>query len=275
MLELRGERAVLGHRRPAVGEDLHLGPAGVDHRLDGEEHPFAQQGAVLGLAEMKDRWGIVEDPPDAVTAEIAHHGEALRLGMGLDRGADGADTRTRPHRLDALHHRLEGDVDEAARFQRNLLAEEEHAAGIAMPAVEDHRHVDVEDVAVHQAPVAGDAVADDVVQRGADGAREAAVVERRRDCVVIDDEAVAEPVELVGGDARLDVRRDEVERGGGEGPGLAHAREILGAVDLDPPLVVLRAGRRRHLRPQQVELHPRPQARNSRQRTESRPSATP
>ena len=81
--------------------------------------------------------------------------------------------------------------------------------------------------------VAGNAVADDVVDRGADRLREAAIVERRRHRAVADDEVVAQPVQLAGGDAGLHVGRDEVERLGGEPAGLAHAVEGLGAVDLD------------------------------------------
>src|SRR5262245_38223614 len=38
VLELCGEGAVAGHRGPAVGEDLHMRAAQIDHRLDREEH---------------------------------------------------------------------------------------------------------------------------------------------------------------------------------------------------------------------------------------------
>ena len=44
----------------------------------------------------------------------------------------------------------------------------------------------------------------------------AAVVERRRDRIVVDDEFVAQPVELAGGHARPDIGGDEVERLGRE-----------------------------------------------------------
>ena len=54
-----------------------------------------------------------------------------------------------------------------------------------------------------QLPVAGDAVADDMVDRGADRFREAAVVQRRRDARRGRGEMVAQLVELAGGDAGL------------------------------------------------------------------------
>ena len=50
MLELRRERLVAGHRRPVVGENLGLGAAEVDHRLNGEEHAGLQRGAGAGAA---------------------------------------------------------------------------------------------------------------------------------------------------------------------------------------------------------------------------------
>ncbi len=99
--------------------------------------------------------------------------------------------------LDAAQHRLVGDVDQPLRLHADL-ADAVHPAGIAVPAVEDGGDVDVDDVAVLQPLVARNAVADDVIDRGADRLREAAIVERRRDRAVIADELVAQPVELVG-----------------------------------------------------------------------------
>jgi hypothetical protein len=66
-------------------------------------------------------------------------------------------------------------------------------------------------------------VADDVVDRGADGLGEAAVVEvRGYGLLYLHDMVVAEAVEFVGGDARLDVIADHVEDLGGQAAGLAH-----------------------------------------------------
>ena len=49
-----------------------------------------------------------------------------------------------------------------------------------MEAVEVNRDVDVDDVTVSQGSIVRNAVTDDVVDRGADGLREASVVQRRR-----------------------------------------------------------------------------------------------
>ncbi len=177
----------------------------------------------------------MEDPPEPVAAEVAHHREALVLSEGLDRMADVADGGARAHHLDATHHRLVGDVDQLAGLERDAVADREHPAGIAMPAAQDGGDVDVDDVAVLEALVARDAVAHHVVDRGADRFREAAIAQRCRYRLAPDDELVAQPVELAGRDPGHDVRGDEVERLGGQAAGLVHVGEGLGAVELDHP----------------------------------------
>src|SRR5690606_41451135 len=109
-----------------------------------------------------------------------------------------------------------------------------HAAGVAVPAVEDHGDVDVEDVARGQhLPLVGDAVADDVVDRGANALGEAAIAERRRYRAMADDEVVAQPVELAGGGAGAHMWADEIERGRGQMPGPAHAFQLARVVQVN------------------------------------------
>src|SRR5713101_8417644 len=66
VLELRRERAALGDGGPAVAEDLHLPAAGIDHRLDREDHALAHHRALVGRAEIGERGRVVEDAADAV-----------------------------------------------------------------------------------------------------------------------------------------------------------------------------------------------------------------
>ena len=79
VLELRRQRAVARHRRPAVGQHLHVRPAEVDHRLDGEEHAGLEHDALAGLAEVQDVGPVVEHAAEAVAAEVAHDAAALAL----------------------------------------------------------------------------------------------------------------------------------------------------------------------------------------------------
>ena len=54
---------------------------------------------------------------------------------------------------------------------------------------------------------------------------------------MIDDEAMTQPVEPVGGDTGLHIRRDEIEHLGGEPPRLAHAGKAVRPVQADLALV--------------------------------------
>ena len=101
MLELGRQRAVAGDRGPAVVEDLHVGSAKVDHRLDGEEHARLELGAGAGTAGVDDLGAVVEDAADAVAAEIADDAVAIGLGMALDGIGDVAEMIAGPGLLDA------------------------------------------------------------------------------------------------------------------------------------------------------------------------------
>ena len=185
VLELRRQRAVARHRGPAVGQHLHMRAAEIDHRLDGEEHAGPQHDAFAGRGRRARCWARRGTAAEAVAAEVAHHAHVLRLDEGLDRGADVAGGGARPDHGDAAHHGLIGDLDQPLGAARDF-ADRVHAAGIAVPAVEDQRHVDVDDVAVLQRLVVGDAVADHVVDRGAGRLVVAAIHQRRRQRAVVE-----------------------------------------------------------------------------------------
>src|SRR5271168_3709827 len=88
MLELRRQRTVAGHRGPAVGQNLHMRLAEIDHRLDGEEHAGLERHAFAGPANMDDVRLVVEHASQAMAAEVAHHAHALRLDKTLNGVAD-------------------------------------------------------------------------------------------------------------------------------------------------------------------------------------------
>src|SRR5262249_17486764 len=111
-------------------------------------------------------------------------------------------------------------------------------AGVAVVAVLDDGNVDVEDVSGLQNAVAGNAMTDLMIHRGADRLRERLVagrrvVQRRGDgLLLLDDEVVAQAVELSGRDARLDPVGDEVEHLGGELAGDAHVVDLFGRLQV-------------------------------------------
>src|SRR3546814_16324126 len=95
-----------------------------------------------------------------------------------------------------------------------------------VPTVYDDGDVDVDDVAVFETlVVAWNAVADDVVHRGADRLGEAAIVQWRRNRAARLDEVVAELVQVFRRHPRLHLRGDHVESFRRQAAGTAHAFE--------------------------------------------------
>src|SRR5690606_38845945 len=162
------------------------------------------------------------------------HREALRFGVALDGVADVDHGSALEPLEDASEHGRAGHLDQAPGLQRGL-ADEVHPAGVAVPAVLDDGDVDIDDVALPQhLGLAGDAVADDVVDRGADRRREALVTQVGRDGVLdLDDVVVADPVQLGGADPRLHVRGHDLQHLGGKAAGDAHAFDVLRSLETD------------------------------------------
>ena len=212
-----------------------MGLAQVHHRLDGEEHAGLERRALAAAAVVQDVGAVVEQLADAVAAEVADHRHAGGLDHLLDGIADVAEGVARlDHRQTGLE-RVIGDLDQLLRPGIDL-ADPEHAAGIAMPAVDDDGVVDVDDVALLQNLVAGNAVADDVVDRGADGLLIALVAEAGRQGSVVEGELADAVVQFARGHAGDHPGGDHVQRLTHQTPGRAHALPGLVAL-MDADLV--------------------------------------
>ena len=112
------------------------------------------------------------------------------------------------------------------------VAGEEGGVGVAVDAVEVGGDVDVDDVAVLDHPAVRDAVADHLVDAGAEALGEAAVAERRGVRAVVAEELVADPVELVGRHARGDVGAHQLAGLRGQPARDPHPRDRLLVLDL-------------------------------------------
>ena len=102
--------------------------------------------------------------------------------------------------------------------------------------------------------VVGDAVADDLVDRGAQRLGKALVAQRRRVGAVVEQELVADPVDLVGGDAGGDDRGGRRHGLGGDPAGHPHPLDGLGVLDLGA-VVARRRGPVDVLRPRDGRRH--------------------
>src|SRR5690606_14175052 len=142
---------------------------------------------------------------------------------------------------DAAHQAFIGYVDQPLRLDLRL-AGDIHAAAVAIPAIQDRRHVDIEDIAIFELLRAGDAMTDNMVDGNTDGFRIAAIVERAGDGAARGDKFRADAIQLLRRDAGDDIFGDHVKRLGGQTAGLAHCLERLGTMQLDHAGIALRRG---------------------------------
>ena len=140
--------------------------------------------------------------------------------------------------LDAPPHAFIGYFRQPACLNRGF-ADVEHATGIAVKTVLDHRDIDVNDISGLEFFRPRHPVADDVVDRCADGLRVGLiagrrVVQRRGYRVLhVDHVVVAKRIDFVGGYIGPDVRRNEVQHLGRKTAGDTHFFDFFGGFDGD------------------------------------------
>ena len=163
-----------------------------------------------------------------MAAKFAHHAKAVFLHAFLDGGCHVAQGSPRLDGGKAALHALARDLDELLALLAHL-ANAEHAARVGIVAVEDCGAVYIHDVALMQHVLfAGDAMAHDVVDRGADAFGVALVVEVGGDAAVLCGVLVDPLVDLFGGHAGVDVLAHVVEGTDVDGCRALDALDILG-----------------------------------------------
>ncbi len=196
--------------------------AGIDHRLYRESQPGLKLEAGARSAVMQHLRVFMEYEADAVTAILAYDRAAIGFHIRLDRVTDITEATSRPHGLNTATHSFMGDIGQPPGDDRRL-ADKEHSTGIAMKPVLDNGDVDIDYVPVLQPAVAGDAVANHVVDGGADRFREALVVQWCRHGIqCTHDVLVADAVELAGRYPSPDVRADHIQHLPGQPAGNPH-----------------------------------------------------
>jgi hypothetical protein len=234
VLELGRASPVLGHRRPPVRPDGVVDRAQGQHGLDGERHPRFHDHVVVRIVVVRHDQPRVERPADAVPGEVPHHPVPEPAGVRLDHPADGVQRAARRDRPDTAHHRLVGSLDQQPRFLVHV-AGQEGGVGVAVHAADESGDVNVDDVAVVDQRVVGYPVADDLVQRGAQRLRVAAVAQRAGVGAVADQVVVAHLVQVVGRDARGHSGADRRQRLRGQLARHPHPLDDLGRLDVRLP----------------------------------------
>ena len=133
---------------------------------------------------MKNIRPFVKMAPEPMTAEFPHDTATFRFGELLDRCTDMTGRMTRFHGGDTPLHRLVRHIDKALRLSRNG-PDGEHPTRIPMPTVHDQRHIDIDDVALAQCLGAWNSVTHNMVNRRADGLCVPAIIQRRRNGIVL------------------------------------------------------------------------------------------
>lgn len=214
---------------------------------------------------MGDIWWAVEGRVDTVADVSPDHRAVVGFGVLLNYVAELTEQRARLDFLDCQLQTFPSGFDNTDGVGVGLRAVAYIVClvQIAVVALVVERYVQVDNVAIQQDTLVGNTVADDLVDRGTDGLGEVVVVERRRvglatmsACsaplvmltasikarlhdsthVALDTLLVHDPVDLIGGDARSDSRRRNVENLSCQPADLAHTllRLLVQDIDLVP-----------------------------------------
>src|SRR6185369_17867084 len=133
-----------------------------EHRLDGEDHSFAQLDAPAPPAVVVDLRILVHPAADSVADEVPDDVKPARLRMLLDRGADVTEVTTGTHLLDRqIEAFLRGPHEDIGAI--GDVADADRNGRVADESVEDRSEVEPDDVAFLKLGAVGDAVNDHVV----------------------------------------------------------------------------------------------------------------
>lgn len=169
VLELRRLATIRSNTRPVIRPRLILVRAQRNHRLDSKAHARFRlaNGLVLGVVRNIRR--AMEELVNAVAAVSFHDAAVVGFGEFLDRVAVVAEERAGLDEFDRFFQAVAGGFDDAHAV--GVLRGAADVVGFVQVAVEApvvEGYVDVEDVAVLEGALVGDAVADDFVDGCAD-----------------------------------------------------------------------------------------------------------
>src|SRR5438094_463417 len=205
---------------------------------------------------------------DEVHAHLAadvrpHDREAVPLHVHLDGVRDVGETPARPALLDGLIEALTGDVEQLLHLRRHV-ADGEGERAVRVVPVHDTPEVQADDIALLDAAVGrGNPVHDLLVDRDADGGREAAVALEGRLGAARRDEALHVLVDLERRQARLHEAAQVLDDVGEDMAGRAHQTDLTGRLQLDHARAPAAAPR---MAPRMVSMVPSPGTETSRPR---------
>lgn len=223
MFELCRRPAVFGSDRPPVGfVATGIASSGVDHRFDRKAHAGIQSiDTALSIRKMGNRGIQVELLSESMTDVFPHNGKASPMSLRDDRFADGGDGASRCQGVDRHVHAIEGALRHGLAFL-GYLADQKRFTLIAVPAVDDGGHIDVDDVAFPKLLFAGNAMTDDFVNARAAAFGIVLISQRSGFVAVIESPLRDHLVDFARRDSGLDVRSDVIHQAGVHAAGVTH-----------------------------------------------------
>lgn len=186
---------------------------------------------------------LVETASESMTDVFFDNGEATAMGKGDDGIPDGADGAAWGEGGDGCKEGVESALGDGSSIIGGL-ADEEGFGLIAVPAIDDGRNVDVDDIAFFESIIAGDPVADDFIDAGAAALGVAEVAFGGGDVTGGDGEIVDEGIDFGGGDTGFDEAAYIVHEAGIEFSSHAH-RIPLAMTELEFAVVLKHVHSRR------------------------------
>ena len=152
--------------------------------------------------------------------------------IGLNGMTDIAKRIARFDRLDPFEQGIMGHLDQTFGFARQCTGHI-HPAGIAIPTIDDHGHIDVQNITIFDALISGNTVADHVIDRNTAGVQIAFIANRGRDHPMRRNHIGDHPVNLSRGLPNGDIRNDVIQNGRSDAPSLFHTGKITGLINSD------------------------------------------
>src|SRR5260370_19651157 len=148
---MRRRAAVRRFRHPLVPH-ANCRAAGVDHRLDGDDHTLLQPRAASLVTVVRQIGLVVHLRSDPVPNELAHYRETVLLHPALHRVADIAKPVARAHLVNRAVERFAGHIQHLPHFRLNP-PHRDSDRRITVVAVHFHPEINRNDVALAQLPL--------------------------------------------------------------------------------------------------------------------------
>ena len=227
------EAAIGGAHGPAIaGQDRFAGAAG-DDGLDGDDQAFGEEIVGGRIGPVGHAGFLVDGAADAVAAEVANDVETGGIDFFFDDAADVADAMAGARDLHRLSEGALG-ADGKTAADGGLCdgrSDDDRFRRVGHEAVLRNGHVELEQVAIAETAVRGDAVDDFVVNADAADAGKLVNGNGSGNGAVLAHDVATDLVEFHGGDAGTGGGFHGLEHEPDDVSGFAHGGEFFGGVD--------------------------------------------